>query len=272
MSKTTKNERMVKQNALRVLEIANLNVDYSYQRGVTSGVKKIAEDYDPIAFGIPLIGERSDGTFWIVDGQQRIEAIKLRNDTRGPQHQQKHVRAEVFASDGPEHEAMVFKRVNKNRTQLKPLQLYHAMLTAGDAHTWKMKELIEKHGFKIPKGESRGKEESVENRAKRLSCVNRLSRILAIAGEEGLDFVLSVMSKVWPDDPLRTKGELFAGLYLFWKNHDQVVDLDRLIPRLMTTTPAKIIYSAGLGINKTEGNVADVLERIYRKQLKKPTT
>ncbi len=266
MTKSNKSERIVVKNALRVLDLNDLKIDRSYQRGVTLGAQKIADNYNPVSFGIPLVGERDDGSFWVVDGQQRIEALKIRNGAGKMNNPHKNVRCEVFASRGPEHEAEIFKEVNKDRTRLEPLQLFHAMLTAGEEHCWKLKKLAEKYGFAIPRGKGHGTKDDPETRSKQLYCVDALGRTLTRNGEDCLEFVLETISKIWPNDPLRTKNTIVSGLRLFWKNHDGVVDMERLIPRLMSTTPAKILYQAGLGISSGDSNVADLIERLYNKR------
>jgi hypothetical protein len=272
MSKNQKSGRKVQKNALRVVSLDDLKADQSYQRPENDRApRKMAENYDPVAFGIPLVGEREDGSLWIVDGQQRIAALRLRVKNKVTANAQKWVRVEIFKSEGPEHEAAVFKKINKDRTQLKPLQLFNAMLVAGDQHVWKIKELVEKHGFKIPKSNGRpgGARTTDENRAMYVSAVNQLSKILARGGEKSLEFVLSVVKEVWDTDPLRTKSEILGGLWQFWIRHKGVVDLERLVPRLNSTKPQKILYSAGMGVSNAEGNVADVIERVYRKRLAK---
>ena len=90
------------ERALRIVAVADLQVDPSYQRCVKPNHKKIARDFDPNALGVPLVGQREDHSLWIVDGQQRVEALKLLGKVN--------VRVEVFASKGPEHEAHVFTR------------------------------------------------------------------------------------------------------------------------------------------------------------------
>lgn len=259
---SNKSDINVVKNALRQVELSHLQVDPTYQRPLVRGHKKIATEYDPVAFGIPLVAQRDDGTLWIVDGQQRIAALKLRGT-------HKWVRCEVFASKGPEHEAQVFRTVNKARTALKPLQLFHAMLVAGDEHCWQIKGLVEKQGLTIPKSESHGTRDDNDKKAKEVRAVEVMSRVLSRGKQEALEFVLDVISQAWPGDPQRMKGTVADGLYLFWKGLDGNVDMGRLIPRLNTTTPARLIYSAQLGIGSAAANIAEALGKVYRKQLKK---
>lgn len=255
----TKHTNLVVKNALRQVEISTLQVDNSYQRQLNNkAINKIAKNYDPVAFGIPLVGERNDGSLWIVDGQQRIGF--LRSDKK-----YKWVRVEVFASKGPEHEAEVFRLVNKNRTPLKPIEMFHALLTAGDEDMWSIKEIIEKAGFKIPRGESKGVQESHENRSLKIHCIGAVSRVYRDCGKEGLEFILNVLSKIWDNDHNRTSDAIIGGLGSFYNNREKVVDIDRLVVRLAKTTPNKILYSAQLGVGNRHSVVSQLIDKFYRK-------
>ena len=86
-----------------------------------------------------VAGRSADGTLWVVDGQQRLEALKKLGKTT--------VRVQVFASKGPEHEAKIYGYVNGNRTNLTTSELYLSKLTAGDEFAWRVKEIIEEEGF-----------------------------------------------------------------------------------------------------------------------------
>lgn len=255
----TKSLRTVSGSALKVLYLEGIQTDPSYQRDVVSGHKRIVADFDPVGLGIPLVGEREDGSLWIVDGLQRITALRKMG--------KKQVRAEVFASQGPEHEANVFKLVNKNRTPLRPLQIFTAMLTAGDETAWEIKKIVEDYGFMIlaTKKNAPG-HTSPETLSNQMTCIAAISAVFRRGKEPALRFVLSVLQKSWPDDPMRTRDALVLGLYTFWNRREGSVDVERLLPRLMTTTPAKMIYSSQLGSGDRTTVMADVIERLYKKK------
>lgn len=259
--------RPVVKAALQVISLVSLKVDHAYQREVKAGHKKIVANFNENALGIPLVAQREDGTLWIVDGQQRVTALRILNF--------KTVRAEVFASNGPEHEAEVFKLVNINRTKLNPSESFRALLAAQDPAAWEVKETVEAAGFKLELNRTggHGKGGLMDgNLALKVKCVNTLLKVLRIRGAEAIRFALLAAKDGWPDDAAGIGNRLIDGLSHFWVAHEGTVDMQRLIPRMQTTTPAKVIYVAMQGAmsnNDRAAAVSNVIEKVYRKTLKK---
>lgn len=264
MTVATQNKRTVVKSALKIVPVANLQVDPSYQRDVKAKHKRIVADFNEEALGIPLVGEREDGGLWIVDGLQRITALKKLG--------RKDVRAEVFASRGPEHEAEVFKLVNLNRTKLTSAEQFRAMLTCHDELSWKIKEAVESCGYKIVLGKTGSKGGNADEQASfQLTCISTLVTMADRHGVDPIKFALNCIKESWPNDRMGTNNGIVSGLGCFYRRNDGVVDLERLIPRLQTATPHKIIYAANqatLSNNRVDA-IADVLEKLYRKRLKK---
>lgn len=252
------NRRTVVKSALKVLRVEAIQTDPSYQREVKRGHTKIVNDFSEEAFGIPLVGEREDGTFWVVDGLQRLTALRKLG--------KKEVRAEVFASQGPEHEATVFKKVNMDRTRLSSREEFRALLTSQDPLAWKIKEAVESVGFKIVLGKTgqRGNELA----AKQLTCVSTLLAVAAKYGTDPIVFACRCSADAWPGDRLGSHNSIVAGLCCFFRRHEGVVDMDRLLPRLRTVTPQKIMYAASQATlsNNMQETVADQIEKVYRKR------
>lgn len=245
-------ERTVVKAALRVLNVADLKVDSSYQREIKPGHRRIMSEFNEEAFGIPLVGEREDGSLWIVDGLQRITAIGKMG--------RRQVRAETFASNGPEHEAAVFKLVNMNRTKLKPLEEYKALLTAHDDLAWQVENVVNACGFKVSDGKTR--------MPKYVSCVKVLMRSVRDYGPDCIKFTLTTIAECWPDDSLGTNNNLIGGLVSFWKRNEGLVDIEKMTPRFRASSPLKILQAArqiNLS-NDANGAVADMLEKLMRRR------
>lgn len=257
MATRAKFHRLVSKAALRVLPLNTIGSDPSYQRTVRNAHRKIVSDFDEAALGIPLVAERNDTSLWVVDGLQRITALRKLGRTT--------VRAEVFHSKGPEHEAHVFKLVNANRTKLGALELFKAMLTARDMTAIVTKQTVEAGGFKLaltgkPHGPS----------ADYLSCVATAYTSVRVSGPAPLAFALRMIRAAWPGDPLGINSRMVEGLTSFFVAKGKTVDEERLLPRLQTVTPHKLLYTASLHVSGQVTGIVEILNKLYKKQMRKP--
>lgn len=216
------------------------------------------------------MAQREDGSLWVVDGLQRLTALQKMGT--------KTVRVEVFRSRGPEHEAEVFTKINNNRVGLTASDLFFAALTAQDPDAWLIKETGEKLGFVLRRGGGSSRHTDPEHAAKCLTCYGTLMQLVQRTGspegyeERGslLRAVLGVLKECWPTDPLRVKSHIVDGIGIWLVRHKGLADTERLIARLNATEPRKILYTAGQGIGNASNNVADTIERLYKKRTKKP--
>ncbi len=255
MSET--NKKLVVKSALRVLQLDDIQFDKSYQREVRAGHKRIVADFNPEALGIPVVAEREDGSLWCVDGRQRIAALtKLGKKT---------VRAEVFNSKGPEHEAQVFSDINKNRTRLSSTEQFQADLTAGDKIAWAVKECVESCGFKLNLSRSGGLKQDEHS----VSSVGSMTTVVRKHGTEPLAMALETIKEAWSDDPMARRDIIIESLAYYYVVKKDTITKEHMVPRLMTTTPSKLIYSAGLGVGGRITNMIEVLDKLSRKRIKK---
>lgn len=108
------------------LRVDDLKIDHCYQRESlrTRAITDMAKDFNWRAFGALTVMERSDGSFYIIDGQQRWLAAKLRGDINT-------VPAVVFESAGRDSEARAFVALNVRRVPVTPRCRFYANSTAG---------------------------------------------------------------------------------------------------------------------------------------------
>lgn len=259
MSKTKQNtmEKLVTKAALRIVQLVKIGTDSSYQREIKNKHKRIVADFNAEAFGIPVAGQREDGSLWIVDGLQRISALRKMGKTE--------VRIEVFASRGPEHEAEVFKVINMNRAKLTSAEEFRCLLTAHDPTAWAVKEVGEKCGFTLQYkcGKKPGPTSAMQ-----LTCFTLLLDMAKRYGTQHIAFTLDCIKASWPDDPLGVYNTVVGGLCIFSARHDGVADGERMIARMRTTTPQKVIYTTQQMATGTSRHMiaADVFDKIYQKR------
>ena len=253
-------KRTVTKAALKILPIDKLQVDQAYQREVKPRHKKIASQFDEHALGIPVVGEREGATYWIVDGLQRITALKLLG--------KKEVRCEVFPSRGVEHEAEVFKKINLNRTKLSAAEEFRSLLAGQDKEAWAIKECIEKEGFTLVLS---GKSSIEESAWLNVVCINTLRTVYernnGDFGLRAISFALKNGKACWPGDRLVVYNLMIAGLARFFILQKGIVDEERFQSRLKLVTPQKILFTAGQMVGNTkDNNVAEVLEKLYKRR------
>jgi hypothetical protein len=117
------------------LRLSQLLVDPAYQRPEIPDWKlmKMLQDWSWAAFGAPSVGQRTNGTHWVVDAQQRCAAVHAMQEIAaddGRNAPDPLLLCIVFDSRGRRHEGSVFHKINGNRTPLKPHEDFKAAVLA----------------------------------------------------------------------------------------------------------------------------------------------
>lgn len=133
----------------RDISVGSLNVHFhteedptGYQRFVEKDWvrRKVAEGIVRVLFGRILVARRTDGTYWIVDGQQRWELAKAAGWEKVPCY--------VFESDGPETEAIIFS-LQDDRSKLDVHELFQSRLAGKDAEAMKILKICQDRKFQL---------------------------------------------------------------------------------------------------------------------------
>ena len=214
-----------KRRKIQVFDIAGLHISPEYQREVIEGhVSKIESEFEEAALGLPCVGVREDGTKSVVDGMQRIAALKEMGYT--------HVECEWFDSNGPEHEALIFLLKN-NYKKLKSHELFKARLTSGDDETVSIYRTINEAGLGVRGIESKHRQ--------RLQAVSSAKAIFRLGGPELLVRALKVLKDAWGgqhDDAYN--GGIMNGLAVFM--HHVPEARDQTMTQAMRKIAPKSMY------------------------------
>lgn len=244
---------------VRVLRVDEINVYPEYQRVPRSGVKGIVKNYNPRAVGIVSVAKRLDGSYWLMDGLQRVTALKqLGVET---------VRADVIPCDTVQEEAELFGLLNK-RVSLTAIELFNAHIIGKRGDALAVKKIAESHGFTVPTRRVSG-QRTDERQARELACVGALLRAHRRIGTDGLTAILGALARLWVGDPLRTHHDIIGGLWVWYSRHKDDADIERLVDRLSKTAPQRLLYTASQGIGGRSENVADTIERLYNSRASK---
>lgn len=183
-----------------------LALDPTYQRSISNRasqrlIRNIAKDWD-WNLCLPLVAARRPGQveFFVVDGQHRLEAAKLRDDIRQLPC--------VLADYGsPEEEAKSFVQLNQQRRPLNALEIFRAALASGDAQAVHIDQLIRDAGLKLALHAATGQMKPGE-----ISNIGGINRSYRKWGGEIVGQALTVMSTAWEGQRLRFAGTLFGGI------------------------------------------------------------
>ena len=109
-----------------MIAVDELKIDYSYQRHEVSdrNTLALARGFSWVAFNSIVVMERQNGDKYVVDGQQRLLAVKRRGDIRD-------VPCVLFKSDGRDHEARAFIALNVRRVKVPAVAKFIASVSAG---------------------------------------------------------------------------------------------------------------------------------------------
>lgn len=200
-----------------------INVDGRYQRKLIPGhVKRIALEFDPVYLGLPDVSERADGTFWVMDGQNRLAACRV---FLGDGWEKQHVECLVYTGMALEDEAAFFNRRNMTK-QLTPWGKFKSRLTAGERVATEIVRIATESGFQV--AESHG-----------LRCVAALEWVYtgvlshnAADGPKNLARTLGVVAKAWGTKDPFPNGDIVYGIGMFLERYNGEIDMARLITKL----------------------------------------
>lgn len=213
----------------RKISVDELNISDAYQRTIVPArVNRIAKNLDQDAFGSLTVGQRKDGSYWVVDGMQRLTAARKLMIAMVP--------CDVFESEGQEHEAKVFRLKNRERTNVSSAALFRAQLTEGDEQSLQIADVVRKSGLKLALRDESAKWPYIK-------AVKALERCFQRVGGEGLFAALGIVSEAWPGEDGALQGYMIEGMCWFLKKHPDF-DRQRLVSRLAKKSIIGIVRAA----------------------------
>jgi hypothetical protein len=128
----------------RELPVRSLQVDMTYQRDALSEDKVlgIAGRWNFASAVVLTVSQRTDGSYWVVDGNHRREAALRRGDII-------RLSCKVVTGLTVQQEAELFRQLNMYRTNVNSYTKYRSALVAGDAIVMACEAMLRRHGLKI---------------------------------------------------------------------------------------------------------------------------
>lgn len=124
-----------------------LLVDETYQRNLSERsvtlIRRIVATWDWRAFKPPVVVDAGDGRFHVIDGQHTAIAAASRGMETIP--------VQIVEAGLQEDRAKAFVRHNRDRINVTPTQLHHALVAAGDEDALTIAQVLERAGVRLLK-------------------------------------------------------------------------------------------------------------------------
>lgn len=206
--------------------IEKLLVDLEYQRSLNYGrAKKIAKEFNPVGVGAILVHKRSDGIYFVLDGQHRIAAMKILGFTK--------VGCDVYEGMTAQEEAQAFEFYQAGKPQNR-LQRFKSSIAGGNEMSITIKNIVARLGHQI----------DMESTGNGIKSYATIEKIYKESGANGLVAVLTLINKIFPGEKNAVCKNMMQGMYLFLRAHHGAFDEKTLIRKLKSASVSGVLSQA----------------------------
>lgn len=190
---------------LQFLLLDHLEIDDAYQRsidnpGSQSMIRAIARNWNWDLCQPLFVARRNDGRMFVVDGQHRLAAARMRGDVS-------QLPCIISLTDGVAQEARLFGEFNRRRRPPSALDLFFSDLAAGDPAAADIDMALKAAGLRMSKHSN-----TAAFKPGDLMNVGGLRRVYQLHGLDVLSLALLMMAKAWPGARLNYAGTIFPGI------------------------------------------------------------
>lgn len=211
-------DRIVMHSSVKDVPLAKMKVSGLSQRDLRPArVNYLTSEFDPEQFGYPVVNMR-DGFFWVIDGQHRIEAVKL---YLGDDWAKQSVTCRVYTGLTEQEEAEMFDRLN-NQLTVGMFDKFKVRVTAGRQTECAVQKIVEKSGLKISRSKGEGS----------ISAVGTLVKVYDRAGATTLHRALILAFNSFGDPGLSDR--IIDGMARVCERYNGALDDDDAIERFKT--------------------------------------
>lgn len=233
--------------------VTDLKIDPEYQRAIDSAmsqrlIQNMACRWDWTLCSVLTVSDRGADGLFVVDGQHRLAAAKIREDIS-------HLPCLSVQISDRVNEAKLFVAINTERRNPTALDRFHARCIAGDERSLAILALVKNAGLSVGKSPWSMKGGEV-------CAVAIMERLYRQYGGVMLSAALVNMAEAWPGEPLRIANEMLPGLCLLhFSNYDNV-DVDLIADVLKSRQ--QIQWFAGAKTHEGEDPMADWPDEVFR--------
>lgn len=215
----TRQKQVKRSGEQKWCRLGNMKLLADAQRPLNPAkVARLVAEFDIDHIGIPLVSSR-DGSFYIIDGQHRIEALK---QWLGEGSDDQQILCHVYYDLTPEEEAEKFLRHNDARA-VSSFDKFRVGVTAGRDLEVNVKRVVEAQNLRISKERIPGA----------IRCVTTLSKVYKNGGELTLARTLRIVRDAFGDAGL--DGPVISGIGLLCERYNGQLEEETAIKKLSAT-------------------------------------
>lgn len=246
--------------SLENARIGDLNVDQVYQRSIEGGpsqtlIRRIAMFWDWSLFHPLAVSRRADGSLWVVDGQHRLAAARLRSDIYD-------LPCVVSSYASAADEAASFVAMNVQRRALSALDLFRAAVAASDEHAEAIISLLDRAGLTLAPHMNH-----ISWKPGMVSNIGGIQRCFKAHGRELTGRALLALSQGFEGQVLRYCGTIFGGIAHLLARLGKDADFELLVMVLAGASQAdwmgEVKLERAATDSKWEAAAGAVLRRAY---------
>ncbi len=190
---------------LQFLLLDQLEIDDAYQRsidnpGSQSMIRAIARSWNWDLCQPLFVARRDDSRMFVVDGQHRLAAARLRGDIA-------QLPCIISLTNGVAQEARLFGEFNRRRRPPSAIDLYFSDLAAGDPAAADIDVALTAAGLRMSKHSN-----TAAFKPGDLMNISGLRRVRTLHGQDVLALSLLMLAKAWPGERLNYAGTIFPGV------------------------------------------------------------
>lgn len=251
-------------SSIKFIPLREMFVDYTYQRPLRPlQVDRLKRDLDLGAIGVLCLSDRGNGTYAILDGQHRQQALMESG------FEQEGMDCEVFKGLTIDEEARIFRERN-TRQVVQVIELFKARVAEKQPKALAMLAILSKYGW-VPSTNAVTRIDSAVGHLKAINTFEKVYDLDPLADPNPAERTLYVLTKAWGHASYGVTATLFEGVGMFLKRHGDAVNLDDLAERLAKTEngPAGVIGSArtlkAMHGSSTANAIAEVVTGAYNR-------
>ncbi|MBX7496784.1 ParB N-terminal domain-containing protein [Qipengyuania sp. 6B39] len=189
---------------LQFMAPAELAIDASYQRDIAGEasqalIRKIAQHWN-WDLCLPLVVSRRDGQLFVIDGQHRLEAAKLRRDIM-------QLPCVVVEYASAADEAASFVHLNQQRRPLSKLDVFKAAVASEDPEACAILRALEDAGLSVAPHQN-----YISWKPGMVSNIGGIESAWRKHGEAATRDALRVLARAFKGEKLRYAGTIFPGI------------------------------------------------------------